>query len=130
MSDDILAVCQSITDAAVAASPELRPYPTLRDAVSSPAIVVLAGDPFITYHQRMGGLADAFYTFDVVLLASKANEVVAQQRLYGWLNPRNGLYQAIDALPGMSVVEAVNVGDYGVGTATLWGGTLRVTYDG
>lgn len=119
-----------IADAAKEVDPEIRAYPTLRDAVTVPALVVLAGEPFATYHARMGGLADAEYIFDVVLLASKQNEAVAQQRLYGWLDPRGGLYQAIDALEGMSVEQALNVGNYDVGTATYWGATLRVTYDG
>ena len=129
-AEHILETCQLIIDAAVDADPLLRPYPVLKLAVTAPAIVILAGDPFVTYHARMGGIVDAAYEFDVVLLASKVNEVAAQHRLYGWFDPRNKVYQAIDALPGMSVVDGRNVGDYAVGEGTYWGGTLRVTYDG
>lgn len=131
MSDDedILAVAQSIADAAAEAEPGLRPYPTLRDALTVPAIVVTAGEPFITYHQRFGGY-DAAYAFDVVFLASKQNEVAAQRRLYSWASPRSAVFQAIDSIDGVAAEALVNVGNYDVGTATYWGGTLRVSYDG
>ena len=118
-----------IADTAREVDPEIRTYPTLRDAVTVPALVVLAGEPFATFHERFE-VDEATYVFDVVLLASKQNEAVAQQRLYGWVDPRGALYRALDALEGMSLVEAVNVGNYDVGTATYWGGTLRVTFDG
>ena len=118
-----------IADTAKEADPEIRTYPTLRDAVTVPALVVLPGEPFATFHERFE-VDEATYVFDVVLLASKQNEAVAQQRLYGWVDPRGALYRALDAIEGMSVAEAVNVGNYDVGTATYWGGTLRVTFDG
>lgn len=118
-----------IAETAKAVDPELRASPTLREAVTVPALVVLAGEPFATYHERFE-TDEATYIFDVVLLASKVNEVAAQKRLYGWIDPRGALYRALDAIEGMSVEQVVNVGDYTVGDATHWGGTLRVTYDG
>jgi len=118
-----------IADTAKAVDPEIRTYPTLREAVTVPALVVLAGEPFATYHARFE-TDEATYVYDVVLLASKQNEVAAQKRLYGWVDPRGALYRALDAIEGLSVDEVVNVGDYTVGTATYWGGTLRCSYDG
>lgn len=128
-AERILAVCQSITDAAVAVDPLLRPYPMLRMATVAPAIVVAAGEPFQVFHQAFE-FDEAVYNFDVVLLASKQNEIIAQKRLYGWLDPRGELYRAIDAIDGVSVETSGNVGDYSVGEGTYWGGTLHVSYSG
>jgi hypothetical protein len=118
-----------IADTAKAVDPELRAYPTLREAVTVPALVVLAGEPFATFHERFE-TDEATYIYDVVLLASKQNEAAAQKRLYGWVDPRGALYRALDAIEGLSLDQVVNVGDYTVGTATYWGGTLRCSYDG
>lgn len=126
---DLLEVCGMITDAAVAADPAFRPYPLLRLVVNSPAVVVAPGEPFINYRRRFE-VAEALYNLDVMLLASKVNDQTAQKRLYAWLDPRGPVYQTIDALPGIDAAAAINIGDYTVGDGTLWGATLRVTYDG
>lgn len=125
----IFEVCDAISVAATTADAELRSYPTIRKAVTVPAIVVTPADPFLDYHASFDGTAfEAF--FDVVFVASQVNEVEAQRRVYRWLNPRNAVWQAIDAIAGVTVTQAVNVGGYEVGDATYWGATLRVTYAG
>lgn len=125
---EILAYAQAIVDAAKGAVPEIKQYPTMRDAVAVPAIVVLAGEgTFLHYHQRIGGGSNADLFFDVVLLVSRVNEVAAQIKLYSWLDPESAIYQAVDGIPGVRIDEARNVGDYDVGDSTLWGVTWRVS---
>ena len=124
---EILAYAQQIVDAAKSVVPEIKQYPTMRDAVAVPAIVVLAGEgTFLNYHQRLdGSSADLF--FDVVLLVSRVNELAAQVKLYSWLDPESELFRAVDAVVGVRIDEARNVGDYDVGDSTFWGATWRVS---
>lgn len=125
---EILDYAQAIVDAAKGAAPELKQYPTMRDATAVPAIVVLPGEgTFLRYHQRIGDLANADLFFDVVMLVSRVNEVAAQVKLYSWLDPESDLFKAIDSVPGVRIDEARNVGDYDVGDATYYGFTWQVS---
>lgn len=125
---EILAYAQSIVDAAKVAVPEIKQYPTMRDAVAVPAIVVMPPEgAFLRYHQRIGGGSNADLFFDVVMLVSRVNEIAAQVKLYSWLDPESELFKAIDAVPGVRIDDATHVGDYDVGNSTFYGYTWRVS---
>ena len=129
--EEIVAVCELIADTAVGADPRLKKYPFIRLATDPPAVVVVPGEPFLDYHgSRGGGFGTIGHNFDVIFLASSVSEVAAQKRLYGWLSPHGPVYRALDELPDIDIALAINIGDYQVGEGTLWGGTMRLTYDG
>lgn len=128
---EVETIFTQITDTAKLVEPGLRTYPLLKIAVDAPAIVCRLSD--INYREVFES-GDAGYVFDVIMLSSKVVEVTALRRAYGWANPRSALKQALNTIPGLTIAQATDFGDYQVGDilsgATLWGFTWRAVYDG
>lgn len=128
---EVPVVFTQITDTAKMIESGLRTYPLLKMAIDPPAIVCRLSD--INYRQRFE-ISEAGYVIDVIMLVSKVVEVTAQNRVYGWVDPRSAMYRSINSIPGLEIAQATDFGDYQVGDilsgATLWGFTWKAVYGG
>lgn len=90
---------QAVVDrlAAVATDRDITYYPFEPDEVDAPAICVLPDDPFVDYHQAMGGSGSAEWRFVLTLFANRVDEDSAQELLDAWVDPRGVFVTALQS---------------------------------
>jgi hypothetical protein len=114
----------------------LRVYTWASASISTPAIVVTTGDPFLSYHvANAKGLVEA--RFDLTILVGRASEIRSQELLDEYLSAGTGASKSIiDALESdrtlggsvsdCIVTEASAYFTTDAGEASLAGATLTL----